>query len=104
MKNNYTTLNTRLEIKTTSNFRKQLKKIAKQNKNIEELLAVVTKLANLEELEPKYKNHNLVDNKLYKNCKECHINPDWLLIYKYVDNELILLLFATGSHAELFNK
>ena len=97
-------LNTKCKIDFTNNFRKQLKKVIKQNKNIEELLAVVTKLANLEELEPKYKNHNLVDNKLYKNCKECHINPDWLLVYKYVDNELILLLFATGSHAELFNK
>ena len=56
----------------------------------------------MEELEPKYKNHKLINNKIYNNCSECHIKPDWLLIYKYVDQELILLLFATGSYSELF--
>ena len=55
-----------------------------------------------EELEPKYKSHNLVNNKIYSNCKECHIRPDWLLIYTYFDNQLILLIVETGSHSELF--
>jgi len=67
-------------------------------------LEIITKLANLEQLEPKYKNHKLIDDKTYKDCMECHIKPDWLLIYKYEDNELVLLLFATGSHSELFSK
>lgn len=44
----------------------------------------------------------LNDNKYYKNCGECHIEPDWLLIYKYIDEQLILLLIATGNHSELF--
>ena len=44
----------------------------------------------------------LVNNKHYKNCGECHIEPDWLLVYQYIDNELILVLVATGSHSELF--
>ncbi len=44
----------------------------------------------------------LHDSKKYKNCWECHVEPDWLLIYKYQDDGLILLLFATGSHSDLF--
>ena len=45
-----------------------------------------------------------INDKTYKNCSECHIRPDWLLIYKYVDDKLVLVLFAIGSHSELFNK
>ena len=97
-------LNTKCKIDFTSNFKKQLKKMIKQNKDINELLEVITKLANLESLDSKYRNHNLINDKTYKDCSECHIKPDWLLIYKYVDNELVLVLFATGSHSELFNK
>lgn len=44
----------------------------------------------------------LNDNKYYKNCGECHIEPDWLHVYKYIDEQLILLLIATGNHSELF--
>ncbi len=97
-------LNTKYKIDFTSNFKRQLKKIIKQNKNIQELLEVITKLANQEELDPKYRNHSLIDDKTYKNCNECHIRPDWLLIYKYDNNVLVIVLFATGSHSELFNK
>lgn len=96
-------LNTKYKIDFTNNFKKQLKKIIKQNKDISELLNVITRLANQEKLESKYKNHNLINDKTYKDCSECHINPDWLLIYKYIDDKLVLLLFATGSHSELFN-
>lgn len=92
------------EVKTTTRFNKELKKIYKQNKNIEKLIEVVEILANNQELDPKYKNHKLINDKNFKNCNECHIQPDWLLIYKVQNNELILLLFATGSHSELFNK
>ena len=53
-------------------------------------------------LESKYKNHKLISNKKYKDCFECYIEPDWLLVYKIKDDKLILLLFATGSHSELF--
>lgn len=94
-------LNTKCKIDYTTNFRKQLKKILKQGKNPKELLEVVTKLANLEELEPKYRNHHLINDKSYRNCLECHIKPDWLLIYKYIDNNLVLVLIATGSHSEI---
>ena len=97
-------LNTKYKIDFTSNFKKQLKKMIKQNKDISELLEVITKLANLESLDVKYRNHNLINDKTYKDCSECHIRSDWLLIYKYVDDKLVLVLFATGSHSELFSK
>ncbi len=92
------------EVKTTSRFNKELKKIVKQNKNIDELIDVIEKLANKEKLDSKYKNHKLINDKIFKDCNECHISPDWLLVYKYKDDELILLLIATGSHSDLFNK
>ncbi len=95
-------LDTKYKIDFTSNFKKQLKKIIKQNKDINELLEVITKLANLEKLDSKYRNHNLINDKTYKDCAECHIKPNWLLIYKYVDDKLVLVLFAIGSHSELF--
>ena len=95
-------LDTKYKIDFTSNFKKQLKKIIKQNKDINELLEVITKLANLENLDSKYRNHNLINDKTYKDCSECHIKPDWLLIYKYVDDKLVLVLLAIGSHSELF--
>ena len=97
-------INTKYEIKSTSKFNRQLKRLSKQNKNLNLISEVITKLANKEELEKKYKDHQLINNRIYKNCRECHITPDWLLIYKYDENTLVLLLFATGSHSELFNK
>ena len=93
---------TKYQIKYTSDFKKNYKKIKKQGKDIQKLKIVVSELANGLELEEKYKNHMLTDSKHYKNCGECHIEPDWLLVYKYIDNELILVLVSTGSHSELF--
>lgn len=90
------------KIKFTSEFKKHYKKIKKQGKDIDKLKMVVAKLANKEELEEKYKNHMLTNSKHYKNCGECHIDPDWLLVYRYEEEELILLLITTGSHAEIF--
>ena len=95
-------INTKYKIEYTSKFKKQLKKLVKQGKNIIELKEVINKLANLEELDFKYKNHNLINNKTYSNYKECHIRPDWLLVYTYFDDKLILLLVETGSHSDLF--
>lgn len=94
--------NTKYLIKTTSNFRKQLKKLAKQNKNLNKLKDVIYILANQEALDIKYRNHDLNDDNKYQGCKECHIEPDLLLIYKYKNDTLILLLLAIGSHSELF--
>ena len=87
----------------TSKFKKQYKKAKKQGKDLNKLYSIIEKLANGESLENQNKNHNLITDKIYKNCYECHIEPDWLLIYQIKDNELILLLIATGTHSELFN-
>ena len=95
-------INTKCKIDYTSDFKKQLKKIVKQGKDINLLLETITKLANYEELKPQYKNHHLINDKTYRNCMECHLKPDWLLVYKYINNNLVLLLITTGSHSEIF--
>ncbi len=99
-----TATKTILEVHSTSTFKKQLKKLYKQGKDINKLETIVTKLANKEPLEPRYKNHSLVNDKYYHHCGECHIEPDWLLVYQYHEQKLILLLVNTGSHSEVLNK
>ena len=90
-------------IKYSKGFKKSLKKVIKQGKNIDKLLEVVDMLSKKQKLDEKYKDHPLYDNKLFKGCRDCHIEPDWILIYKYLNDELILLLVNTGSHSEVLN-
>jgi len=101
MKNNLK--GTKYGVVTSNKFNKQLKKAQKQGKEIGKLNIAVKKLANGETLEPKYKDHALNDTKYYRNCRECHIEPDWLLIYKFDNGKIILYLVETESHADLFN-
>ncbi len=96
--------NTKYHVQYTSRFKKEFKKILKQGKDEKLFLEVLNVIANGEELDEKYKNHKLINDKTFKECYECHIQPNWLLVYKVQNNELVLLLFATGSHSELFNK
>lgn len=96
--------NTKYNVQYTSRFKKEFKKILKQGKDENLFLEVLSVIANGKELDEKYKNHKLINDKTFKECYECHIQPDWLLVYKMHDNELVLLLFATGSHSDLFNK
>ncbi len=91
-----------LKIKTTKEFNKNLRKIEKQGKDLNKLKEVINMLAIKKKLDKKYKNHKLRDNKYFKNCYECHIESDWLLVYQYLNDKLILLLVNTGSHSELF--
>ncbi len=95
-------LNTKYTIDFSSKFKKQVKKMAKQNKDLNKLFDVITMLANKETMDVKYRDHQLIDDKTYKNCRECQITLDWLLIYKYEDENLVLVLLSTGSHSELF--
>lgn len=88
------------EIKFTNQFKKDLKLAKKQGKNIDKLFYVIEKLANGETLEIKYRDHDLTGN--YKGCHECHIEPDWLLVYEIINNKLVLMLYRVGSHSELF--
>ena len=82
----------------TSSFKKDYKKLDAKEKEL--LKSVITKLANNDVLEEKYKDHSLIGN--YSGCRECHIKPDLLLIYR-VDNDILeLALVRVGSHSKLF--
>ena len=88
------------EIKYTGQFKKDLKLARKQGKNEEKLFEIIETIAMGEELDPRYRDHALTGN--YKGCRECHIEPDWLLIYEIFNDVLILGLNRVGSHSELF--
>ena len=88
-----------LTIKKTTQFKKDFKRILKQGYDIKELENVIRKLANQEKLEERYCDHQL--NGEWQDFRECHIRPDWLLIYLVKSDELILTLTRTGSHSEL---
>ena len=93
---------TKFTVDFTYNFKKGYKRVKKQGKDISKLDDVIKQLTNGIMLEQKYRDHKLYDNKKFKDCRECHIEPNWLLIYKTDNNQLILLLVETGSHSELF--
>ena len=86
--------------KPTSRFQKDLKRIQKRGYQIQLIKEVVRKLSEGETLEAKYKDHPLSGD--YAGCRECHITPDWLLIYEIYEDELILYLTRTGTHSDLF--
>ena len=67
-----------------------------------EFQKVISLLANEQPLPAKYRDHALTSTKEYKDVRECHIQPDWLLIYKVYKDSLILKLIRTGSHSDLF--
>ena len=90
------------EVKFTSQFKRDLKLAQKQHKDISSLMEVIEHLANGEVLDLKYRDHDLSGN--YKGCRECHNEPDWLLVYEYIDDVLVLMLYRLGSHSELFKK
>lgn len=72
----------------------------KRGKDLEKLKYVVNELANQRPLDKKYRDHELTGN--YRNFRECHIEPDWLLIYRIEKGELTLALVRTGTHSDLF--
>ena len=88
------------EIKFTNQFKKDLKVAKKQGKDIEKLFEIIEKLANQEPIASKYHDHGLTGK--YKGCRECHIDPDWLLIYEIIEDIMVLLLYRVGNHSELF--
>lgn len=89
-------------IQFTNQFKKDLKLAKKQGKDLDKLFEVINMLANEEKLDTKFKDHDLSGN--YKGTRECHIEPDWLLIYEIDNNALILMLYRLGTHSELFKK
>ncbi len=89
-------------VKPTAQFRKDLKRMQKQHKNMDLINQILKMLANGEPLPPANRDHALAGN--YSGCRECHIQPDWLLIYEISENTLYLYLTRTGSHSDLFDK
>ena len=72
----------------------------KQNKNLDKMFEVIEILANGGKLDAKYRDHDLSGN--FKGTRECHIEPDWLLIYEIKEDILVLMLSRTGTHSDLF--
>ncbi len=90
-----------LEIKITPQFKRDLKKIRRQTRyDISKLENVVSMLAQEKQLPAANRDHPLRGE--FSGYRECHIEPDWLLIYKVMEGEVILMLFRTGSHSDLF--
>lgn len=81
-------------------MKKDAKLMQKRGKDMTKLVTVLDLLASDEPMPQKYKDHQLTGN--LHDFRECHIEPDWLLMYQIFDNELILSATATGSHADLF--
>ncbi len=88
------------KIEYQGQFKKDYKVALKRGYDIERLKKVIMLLANEETLPAKYRNHALINSREYKGVRECHIQPDWLLIYKIEDS--ILKLIRMGSHVDLF--
>lgn len=87
------------EILATRDFKKDIKNLERQGKDLNKLKEVIVKLSNGEILDRKYCDHSLHGK--YVGGRECHIEPDWILIYYIMDQDLILRLSRTGSHSKM---
>lgn len=90
-----------LDVVLSNRFKKDLKLAAKRGMELTELDAVVEQLAAQHPLPDKNRDHALTGD--YIGFRECHIRPDWLLIYRVDGDDLILFLFRTGTHTDLFD-
>lgn len=88
------------QVTWTNQFKKDYKLAMKRGLPIDELDNVIRMLAESDSLPEKYKDHELSGN--WKGFRECHVQPNWLLIYYIYDNNLILSLVRTGTHSDLF--
>jgi mRNA interferase YafQ len=82
----------------TSQFKRDVKRLKRQGKDLDKLKRVIQALVRGEKLASTYRDHVLVGQ--YKGTRECHIEPDWLLIYELAESEIVLI--RTGSHSDLF--
>ena len=89
-------------VKPTKQFKHDLKLVQKRGYDMQKITDVIKKLAAGEALPDANRDHALSGN--FKGCRECHIEPDWLLIYEVEDDNLILYLTRTGTHSDLFKK
>lgn len=89
-------------IKKTSQFKQDFKLCIKRGLDIDEFTTVLKLLQNGQPIPEKYRDHPLQPSRDFKNCRELHIEPNWLLVYKYSNDNVILYLVRTGSHSDLF--
>lgn len=89
-------------VKPSSRFAKDLKTVKKRGYDISLIEDIIEKLANGEKLPQKNRDHALSGD--FAGCRECHITPDWLLVYKITDETMYLYLTRTGTHSDLFDK
>jgi len=85
-------------IRRTSEFKRDVKRMQRQGREVEKLKRVLADLVKGEPLAARYRDHVLVGQ--YKGTRECHIEPDWLLIYELTETEIVVI--RTGSHSDLF--
>ena len=88
------------EIVPSGQFKKDLKLAQKRGYDLDKIKSVITSLANGETLDAKYRDHLLTGN--YSDFRECHIQPDWMLVYQIQGERLIVFLARTGTHSDLF--
>ena len=93
-----------LEAVFTAKFKKELKKAQKRGLNMKKLNKVIDLLVDGKKLPKRYHDHALTNSRDYHNVRECHIEPDWLLIYRIEGDTLTLYLMRTGTHSDLFGK
>ena len=89
-----------MTLETTSQFRRDYKRLKKRGYNLELLARAIDALLSGEPLDPVYRDHALTGN--MKDYRECHIQPDWLLMYRIERDRLVLVANRTGTHADLF--
>ncbi len=92
----------RMTLVPTSQFKKDYKRVKKRGYDMAELHGVLEKLLRGEVLDARSRDHALTGN--YAGFRECHIRPDWLLVYAVNDDELILVASRTGTHSDLFDE
>ena len=90
-----------LDIISSNQFKRDLRLAQKRGFRMDRLKAVVTALASGETLSRKCRDHSLSGN--YSGFRECHVEPDWLLVYRIDNDVLALFLFRTGTHADVFH-
>ena len=91
-----------LRAQFTAQFKKDYKLAVKRGCDPKELENVISLLCSGNPLPAVYRDHALINSRKYQNVRECHIQPDWLLIYQVIEDTLILKLIRTGSHSDLF--
>ena len=91
-----------LKVYQSAQFKKDYKRMMKRGYKEEEFKVVLGLLMTQQKLPKEYHDHELKGN--YKGFRECHINPDWLLMYEVKDDILTLVLIRTGTHSDLFKK